>query len=131
MKERPPVLNDQQLDGIHVGAEEVEDVIKSNCFDKTGKSAIVQRVTAVTIVFNRKVAKAQRDADVAWCEQAKADVAREIFEDIVCPLCYRVNPHHAQENKGKGCNWCQEKEDYTGQTMEQALLTLEPATPNN
>ena len=52
-------------------------------------------------------------------QQAKAEVAREIWDDIVCPMCYMLNPHH--ENKGEDCNWCSEKEKYTGQTMKQAL----------
>jgi hypothetical protein len=53
-------------------------------------------------------------------QQAKAEVAR-IWDDVVCPMCYRLNPHHAHENRGEGCNWCSEKEDYTGQTLEQSL----------
>lgn len=54
-------------------------------------------------------------------EQARQETAREIWDQVVCPLCYRLNPHHAHENNGKGCNWCSEKEHYTGQTVEQSL----------
>ena len=55
---------------------------------------------------------------------AKTEIAEEIWDDVVCPMCYRLNPHHAHENKGEGCNWCSEKEHYTGQTMEQSLASL-------
>ena len=55
------VMSDQQLDGISVTKEEVNAVIESGCFDGTDKSIAVQEVTALTIVFNRKVAKAQAE----------------------------------------------------------------------
>jgi ribosomal protein L40E len=62
------------------------------------------------------IAQAQLDADVAYYEpliqQAKAEVARSLFDEIICPMCYRLNPHHANENNGKGCSTCQEKEGW-------------------
>lgn len=48
-------------------------------------------------------------------------VKLELWNLIVCPLCYRLNPHHAHERKGKGCNWCQEKYYSTGQTLGESL----------
>uniref|UniRef100_A0A6M3IFB3 Uncharacterized protein n=1 Tax=viral metagenome TaxID=1070528 RepID=A0A6M3IFB3_9ZZZZ len=36
--------------------------------------------------------------------------AEEIFGEIICPMCYRLNPHHASENNGKGCDSCKDKE---------------------
>ena len=71
----------------------------------------------------------ERDKVIAQAQLSHAlplirqDEALYLWDRVVCPLCYRLNPHHAYENKGKGCNWCQEKEDYTGQTLEQALKT--------
>lgn len=40
--------------------------------------------------------------------------ARELYEDVVCPMCYRLNPQHATADYGVGCKSCQEKEDYCG-----------------
>jgi len=37
-----------------------------------------------------------------------------IWDEIICPMCYRLNPHHATKNNGDGCHWCQEKEDWCG-----------------
>jgi len=101
--EKPPILSDRQIQewsDTHVGEALLLD-----------------------IVGNGQVA--QLNADVAYYEpliqQARQEVSREIWEDVVCPMCYRLNPHHAHENKGKGCNWCSEKEHYTGQMLEQSL----------
>lgn len=30
----------------------------------------------------------------------------------ICQLCYRLNPHHATENQGRGCNSCEEMDSY-------------------
>jgi len=49
----------------------------------------------------------------------------EVFEEIICPMCYRLNPQHATMDNGEGCHWCQEKEDWTGITLEQALKAKE------
>ena len=45
----------------------------------------------------------------------------ELWDIIVCPMCYRLNPHHAHERKGKGCNWCEEKYHYTGLTLSESV----------
>lgn len=76
---------------------------------------------AATAEACKTVAQNQRDAiDVVFYE----DKIIKIWDAVICPMCYRLNPHHADENKGRGCNWCQEKEHYTGQTMEEALTLL-------
>jgi len=58
------------------------------------------------------IATAQRDFDY---EHEKQTV-REIFEEIICPMCYRLNPQHAPSGDYKGCHSCQEKEKWCGQS---------------
>ena len=48
----------------------------------------------------------------ALIEQAKRETAEELYEDIICPMCYSLNPQHASMNYGEGCHYCQEREDY-------------------
>jgi hypothetical protein len=102
---KPKILSDEQIHRSKYGYSDVNPA----CYLTKG---------------DKDIAQAQLDADVAYYEpliqQAKAEVAR-IWDDVVCPMCYRLNPHHAHENRGEGCNWCSEKEDYTGQTLEQSL----------
>lgn len=43
---------------------------------------------------------------------AKKQVACALFEEIICPMCYRLNPQHATMDYGKGCHYCQEREDW-------------------
>jgi len=52
-------------------------------------------------------------------EEQKQEAVRKVFEEIVCPMCYRLNPQHADMDYGKGCHWCQEKEDWCGGKSEQ------------
>jgi hypothetical protein len=66
------------------------------------------------------IKQARQEADQHYRQKI-----RELWDDVVCPLCYRLNPHHASENKGKGCNWCGDKKYYTGQSLEEALKYLE------
>ena len=67
MKEKPPVLSDKEMDKVK--------------FDMGSPWGCVDRYTV-----GKAIAEAQRDADVAHyepiIEQAKVDVAREIFEEI-------------------------------------------------
>lgn len=36
----------------------------------------------------------------------RAEMAREIFEELICPMCYRLNPQHASMDSEEGCQWC-------------------------
>lgn len=58
---------------------------------------------------------------LASCQQEHDQMARELWDEVICPMCYRLNPHHATADNGIGCHWCQDKEDWTGQTMEESL----------
>ena len=42
--------------------------------------------------------------------------ARELYEDIICPMCYRLNPQHATADYGVGCKACSEKEYHCGKS---------------
>ena len=62
-------------------------------------------------------AVAEAQAEITWPLAFKAGEeqrARDLYEEIICPMCYRLNPQHASMDDGKGCNWCQEKEDWCG-----------------
>lgn len=48
------------------------------------------------------------------CEAKLAETARALFDEIICPMCYRLNPQHASMDYGKGCHSCQEKENWCG-----------------
>jgi len=39
-------------------------------------------------------------------------IACTLFEEIICPMCYRLNPQHALMDNGEGCHYCQEREDW-------------------
>ena len=41
-------------------------------------------------------------------------VVGEIYEEIICPMCYRLNPQHATMDNGQGCKTCGEKQKYLG-----------------
>ncbi len=36
----------------------------------------------------------------------------ELWDDVICPMCYRLNPQHATMDNGEGCHSCQEREDW-------------------
>jgi len=57
-----------------------------------------------------------------WMEELPVSAVRKVFEEIVCPMCYRLNPQHADMDYGKGCHWCQEKEDWCGGKSEQEVV---------
>ncbi len=37
-----------------------------------------------------------------------------LWDEVICPMCYRLNPQHADMDDGKGCHWCQDREDWGG-----------------
>ena len=82
--EKPPITGN--LPQFKATDAEIQAVIKSRHLDESGMPLVEQRMAAMTIILIVGVAKAQRDADAAYYEpliqQAKAEVAREIFEEI-------------------------------------------------
>jgi len=40
--------------------------------------------------------------------------ARDLYEEVICPMCYRLNPQHATADRGEGCHWCKDKEAWCG-----------------
>ena len=67
-----------------------------------------------------QLAKVSSEIEKAYArgfEQGKfesQEKIREIWEEIICPMCYRLNPQHKSMDYGEGCHWCQEKEDWCG-----------------
>jgi hypothetical protein len=65
---------------------------------------------------DREITKAQAAKSKAFysglVEQARKDVATTLFEDMICPMCYRLNPQHKTMDGGTGCHWCQDREDW-------------------
>lgn len=53
-----------------------------------------------------------KDKKAELIEEAKKQIAHDLFEEIICPMCYRLNPQHASMDNGKGCHYCQEREDW-------------------
>ncbi len=70
-----------------------------------------EEIVAVSSLPMRDMIKNVEDIVVAKARQA---VAEELFEKFICPLCYRLNPHHATADNEIGCKSCQDKEDYCG-----------------
>jgi len=57
----------------------------------------------------------RQKSDFIWqlqIEEAKRQRSYDLFEEIICPLCYRLNPQHADMDNGKGCHYCQERADW-------------------
>ena len=115
---KPPITD--KLPQFKASDEEIKVVIKSEHLDRTGMPLVEQRMTAMTIILITGLLKAQRDAD--WEHEQRA--VREIFEEIICPMCYRLNPQHAPSGDYKGCHSCQEKEKWCGQSrVEKEVLS--------
>lgn len=55
------------------------------------------------------------DAYIIYCHEHKAapDCHRELVEadKVICQLCKRLNPQHAQSSYYDGCVWCQDREN--------------------
>jgi len=47
-------------------------------------------------------------------DEAKKERAKELYEEFICPMCYRLNPQHATADYGMGCKTCSDKEFYCG-----------------
>ncbi len=44
---------------------------------------------------------------------AAPELLKELLDadELICELCKRLNPQHISSDYGKGCNWCEERED--------------------
>lgn len=42
--------------------------------------------------------------------EQERDTARKLFDEFICPMCYKLNPQHKTENNGKGCYTCVDRE---------------------
>ena len=49
---------------------------------------------------------------------ARAETAKELYEEFICPMCYRLNPQHAEMDNGVGCKTCANKESYLAPDKE-------------
>lgn len=49
---------------------------------------------------------------------ARAETAKELYEEFICPMCYRLNPQHAEMDNGVGCKTCADKEAYLAPDKE-------------
>ena len=54
------------------------------------------------------------------------DKIEQLFEEMICPMCYRLNPQHASMDNGEGCHTCEDKERYCA--SNQPLDTSELLT---
>ncbi len=43
-------------------------------------------------------------------EITRQETARGLYDSVICPMCYRLNPQHATADHGVGCKSCAEKE---------------------
>ena len=48
-----------------------------------------------------------------YIEGQKA-MAKRLYDEVICPMCYRLNPHHATMDNGAGCKSCEQKEEDCG-----------------
>lgn len=56
--------------------------------------------------------------DEASFKAGQEAMAKRLYEWVICPMCYRLNPHHATMDNGAGCKSCQEKEEDCGGIKE-------------
>jgi hypothetical protein len=54
------------------------------------------------------------EAQLSACQRVMRDTIREIYNEVICPMCYRLNPQHATMDFGKACHSCEEKSKYLG-----------------
>ncbi len=55
----------------------------------------------------------------AYLEEQKREMVKALFDDVICPMCYRLNPQHATMDNGVGCHWCSKKAYYLEQEAEK------------
>ena len=56
---------------------------------------------------------AEDQAKITW-DIAEKETAKLLFREFICPMCYRLNPQHADADYGVGCKNCADKEFYCG-----------------
>ena len=119
--EKPPILNKEAQLGVFAHwfdemenpAPEIDDALCEAQRDDTWQKA--------TLIYEAKIERVKRDIfnktvqaaehrERFVIEQAKRETARQLYDEIICPMCYRLNPQHATMDNGKGCHTCEEKE---------------------
>jgi hypothetical protein len=51
---------------------------------------------------------------VTIMQNLEKDSLRKLFDTLICPMCYRLNPQHATMDNGKGCHSCKDRENWCG-----------------
>jgi len=63
-------------------------------------------------------------ADEKLREEKVKEILDNFIDKFACPMCYRLNPQHKSMDYGKGCHWCQDKEDWLAR-LTKAILALD------
>jgi hypothetical protein len=115
--------------------------LDSNCVDdgdwyvaeaqRDADLAIIQPIIAAQIgyreILRDDVVQLQNELDKQIVENeglkaqlstARAEIAKELYEEFICPMCYRLNPQHAEMDNGVGCKTCANKESYLAPDKE-------------
>jgi hypothetical protein len=95
MKEKAPLLTQEQL---HQGA----GYIFSQKVRETIQDVLIDQRDADALFYEAKI------------EEARRETAKELYREVICPMCYRLNPQHATADNGIGCQTCREKEERCG-----------------
>ena len=107
--------NEQIKERCLLTPEEMAPILKNHPFNIFSKMLEAQHEKTrkeVEDEFNAKVAPPEvlEETIEARCQIARKEVAEEIYEEIICHMCYRLNPQHATMDNGIGCKSCEEKE---------------------
>ncbi len=50
------------------------------------------------------------DAQLAADKKEVKEMTEELYKEVICPMCYRLNPQHATADNGIGCKSCEERQ---------------------
>jgi hypothetical protein len=60
--------------------------------------------------LHEEIEELRKDVEKARKQERERMVT--LWDEVVCPMCYRLNPQHASMDNGKGCLTCEEREDW-------------------
>ncbi len=60
----------------------------------------------------QEIMVAFRDEVIDRANKSATGTVNRLFDEMICPMCYRLNPQHKSMDYGAGCHWCQDREEW-------------------
>ena len=81
---------------------------------KVMTSVNAPKMRTALVEYITKIRDAQDAKAASIMEKKCQERVGALWDEVVCPLCYRLNPQHAPTAYNEACHWCQDKEDWIG-----------------